>query len=142
MSASEQELADPPTSERRRALWLQHAAGFMIFRDVRGYAIGKIDPDLAPECRAAALSGIDDALYGLMMLLDGVTGGLHDADVAVNLKVAVQLQRRAPSAEGDLIAEIDLFHGDGMCMGYHGWLKGDFGDAPIVKSDEVAGPGC
>jgi len=141
MSASEQQLADQPSTERRRELWLQHAAGFVLFRDVRGYAISRIDPGLSPECRAAALKGIDDALYGLMMLIDGVTGGLQNDDVAVNLKVAVQLLRRAPSAEGDLIAEIDLFHGDGMCMGYHGWLKGDFGDDPVVRSDEEGGAG-
>ena len=23
-------------------------------------------------------------------------------------------------------------HGDGMCMGYHGWREGDFGEHPIA----------
>jgi hypothetical protein len=95
-------------------------------------AIDKIDPGLSPDARAAALKGIDDAVYGLMMVLDGVSGRLQNAKLAVHLKVAAQLVRREPANQGDLIADVDLFEGDGMCMGYHGWLEGDFGEDPII----------
>jgi len=120
---------------------LQHAAGFVLFRDVRRYAIDRIAPDVSPECRSAALKGIDDALYGLMMVMDGVTGGLENQDLAVNLKFAVQLLRRHSSADNELLAEVDVFHGDGMCMGYHGWLKEDFGEDPVVRIREQKGAG-
>jgi hypothetical protein len=42
------ELADPPTDERGRALWLEHAAGFILFEDVRRYAMEKLDASLSP----------------------------------------------------------------------------------------------
>jgi hypothetical protein len=136
MSALEPELADPPSTERERELWLQHAAGFVLFRDVRGYAINRIDPALSPECRAAALKGINDALYGLMMVIDGVPRDLQNPDISVRLKFAVQLLRSSAEPGSDPVVELDLFHGDGMCMGYHGWLGGDFGEAPLIKSGE------
>jgi hypothetical protein len=31
-------LAAPPADDRRQALWLQHAVGFVLAEDVRGYA--------------------------------------------------------------------------------------------------------
>jgi len=27
---------------------------------------------------------------------------------------------------------LDLARGDGFCMGYHGWLEGDFGKDPVA----------
>jgi hypothetical protein len=36
-----------------------------------------------------------------------------------------------------LLLEVDLRQGDGMCMGYHGWLEGDYGKHPVA----VARPG-
>lgn len=76
MASYEFELTAAPTEERAYELWLQHAIGFILFEDVRGYARGEIAPDLSPEARGAAEKGIDDALYGLMMVLDGVSGTL------------------------------------------------------------------
>ena len=72
MSSGDFILASPPTSQRERALWLQNVAGFILFEDVRGYAIEGIDPGLDESGRSAALKAIDDALYGLMMVIDGV----------------------------------------------------------------------
>jgi hypothetical protein len=132
MSTFQYDLVQPPTTEQRRDLWLQHAAGFVLFQDVREYAIDKIDPSLSPDARTAALKGIDDAVYGLMMVLDGISRTLSNSTFAVRLKVAAQLLQRAPSGDGNLIAEVDLAEGDGMCVGYHGWLKGEFGEDQIT----------
>lgn len=132
MPTYDHKLASPPTDARGRELWLQHAAGFILFQDARQYAIDRIDPKLSPDARAAALKGIDDAVYGLMMVIDGVTGALRNDQLAVALKVAVQLLERGPSSDETVVTEVDLAHGDGMCMGYHGWLEGDFGKDPLV----------
>jgi hypothetical protein len=127
MASYEFELTPAPTDERGYELWLQHCIGFILFEDVRGYARERIAPDLPPEARAAAEKGIDDALYGLMMVLDGVSGTLANRAEQVKLKVlATHLRGDEP------LGEIDLFEGDGRCMGYHGWLEGDFGDDPIA----------
>ena len=44
MATWQHELIDPPTESRARELWLQHAAGFIVFEDARRYAMERIDP--------------------------------------------------------------------------------------------------
>ena len=124
-------LAKHPLESRSLELWLQHAAGRIIFKDIRGYAIGQISPTIDPAARQAALKAIDDAIYGLMMVLDGVTGSLGNEIEFVSLKTEVQLRSRADSS---VISSLDLFEGDGMCMGFHGWREGDYGNDAIVSS--------
>jgi hypothetical protein len=131
MSTSDYQLSTPPTDPHERELWLQHAAGFILFQDMREYARQQIDPSLNDEARAAAEKGIDDAVYGMMMILDGVTGGLANDTNRVNLRVAVEL---ASNTTDEPAATVDLFDGDGMCMGYHGWRENDFGDKPPFDS--------
>ncbi len=139
MSTSDFELAPPPSEDRQRDLWLQHAAGFILFEDVRRYARDRLDPKVDPVARAAAERAIDDSLYGLMMVIDGVTGRLANDEMRVSLKVAAELVRRDASQE-NILEQIDLKDGDGMCMGYHGWIEGDFGSTPVAKAREAAAP--
>jgi len=131
MASDDFELAPPPESQRARELWLQHAAGFILFEDVRRYAADQIDPNLPAEVRAQAQRSIDDALYGIMMIADGVTGALSNETENVRLRIVAQHARNTDD-DDSVLTEIDLFDGDGMCMGFHGWLDGDFG------SDDVA----
>jgi hypothetical protein len=97
---------------------------------VRSYAIERLDPTLDATTKAAALKAIDDAVYGLMMVLDGVSGGLSNSEYKV-LRSKVCLTKRQTK---ELIDSVDLFEGDGVCMGYHGWLEGDFGKDPVAAS--------
>lgn len=145
MATYEYELLTPPTSKRARELWMQHAAGRIFFEDVRGYAIKQIDETSDEETKNAIIEGIDHALYGLMMVLDGVSGALRSNDYSVELETKVVLKelKRQENAVVDAVTidEVDLFvDGDGMCMGYHGWQEGDFGEDEIVKiKDEYRG---
>jgi hypothetical protein len=131
MATWQHELVAPPTEPRDRELWLQHAAGFIFFEDVRRYAIERIDPALNDEARAAVKKGIDDAVYGLMMVIDGVAGGLSNASHSVYVDFIVHLAARGNSMDGGVLSDVDLRQGDGMCMGYRGWLEGDFGENPV-----------
>jgi hypothetical protein len=126
-------LTDPPNDQRARELWLQHGAGFIIFQDMRQYAIDAIPAGYDAVQREAAMKGIDDAVYGLMMVIDGVTGGLSNEKFRLSLQTKVQLQS---VGDGSLVHELDLFKGDGMCMGYHTWKDDDFGRVrPAVAKD-------
>lgn len=138
MGAHEYELLDPPTEPRARELWLQHAAGFIFFEDVRRYATERIDPALPEEAKAAVQKGIDDAVYGLMMVIEGVSGWLSNTEHRVMIDFIARLVERTELREEPVLSEIDLRKGDGMCMGYHGWIKGDFGRDPVAvpKSNE------
>ena len=130
MASWKLELQPPPKEARAFELWLQPAAGRILFEDVRAYAIGRIEPELSVEARSAAQKGVDDALYGLMMVIDGVTGALKNDTQSVSLSVIARLVNHEP--EG-IAAELDLRDGDGMCMGYHGWLEGDYGENPVAS---------
>jgi hypothetical protein len=127
MSSDEFTLGSTPVEARERELWLQHAIGFILFEDVRRYAISKIDPQLDAAARAAAIRAVDDAVYGLMMVLDGVSGALRDGTRRLHLVSTIRL-----TDEGRVIEELPLSKGDGMCMGFHSWLEGNFGAAPVV----------
>ena len=130
MAASEHKLSSVPKDKRARELWIQHAAGFILFEDARGYAREKIDPRLKPEVRAAVEKGIDDALYGLMMIVDGVSGRLANPTNEVHLAMLVRHVRQRANGDSEVVEEVDLAYGDGMCMGMAGWVEGDFGAHP------------
>ena len=125
-------LSEPPADSRQRELWLQHAIGFILFQDVREYALQQVDPSLNDDAKAAATKAINDAMYGMMMVLDGVTGALANASQRVNLRVMAQL---VDTKAENVIDSLDLMDGDGMCMGYHGWIENDFGGAPPFTTE-------
>ena len=127
MASHELKLTSSPVDEDQRELWLQHAAGAILFEDVRGYALDRMSSELSPEAKAAVRKGVNDALYGLMMLLDGVAGTLANESEQVELRVQIV---RSSVESGDVLESLDTQDGDGMCMGYHGWLEGDFGEHP------------
>jgi len=132
MATFEYELVDPPHEKRARELWLQHAAGFIIFEDVRRYALERIDPSHKGKTRAAIEKGINDVVYGLMMVIEGVSGALSNYKHSVTLDVIARMTTKDGSIAKGQPSEVNLRDGDGMCMGYHGWLEGDFGEDPIA----------
>lgn len=138
MATWRNELVDGPADSRSHELWLQHAAGFIIMEDVRRFAVERMDPALPEEVRAAVQKGIDDAIYGLMMVIEGVTGGLSNDNRTVYIDFIARLASKSAAGNGDVLSEINLRDGDGMCMGYHGWIKGDFGKHPVARAKRPA----
>jgi hypothetical protein len=136
MASWQLELSDPPQEERALELWLQHAVGRILFEDVRAYAMARIEQTLPAEARAAAQKGIDDSMYGLMMVFDGVSGILSNETQRLELAVQAKLVNRGSK---EVVMELDLKDGDGMCMGYHDWLQGDFGEEPVVAQRSERG---
>jgi len=62
-------------------------------------------------------------------VIDGVTGTLRSEAESINLRIRVQHRRL-----GEVVQDLDLFSGDGMCMGYHFWLDRDFGTTPVTEA--------
>ncbi len=78
--------------------------------------------------KKTAINAIDDALYGMMKVFDGVSDGLENLEYCINLRLHARLTKN----EDVLVSDLDMFDGDGLCMGYAGWLEGDFGNAPVA----------
>jgi len=123
-----EKLASPPIEDRTRELWLQHAAGYIIFRDMKGYAVNNIPADTDDDTRKKIIDGIEDTIYGMMMMMDGVVGTLKNDDYTIKIESNILLER-----DGLTIRNINTFYGDGMCMGFHDWKEGDFGEDKIVQ---------
>lgn len=124
-------LTNPPKEERSRELWLQHAAGFILFQDIRQYAIDRIPDNTNDNTKELIVKGIDDALYGLMMIMDGVTGNLENDQYTVSIESIIKLK-----SQDGTVQEINTLDGDGMCMGFHGWKENDFGDPYPVEEEQ------
>ena len=121
-------LANPPEKDRDSELWMQHAAGFLVFENIRKYALDKINPETDEHSKAQIVKGINDAIYGLMMQMDGVFDPLENEEYRLELQSNIVLFKN-----DEAIEVINTLDGDGMCMAYHDWLEGDFGGDKIIE---------
>lgn len=96
---------------------------------MREYAIKRIPVDADEKTKEQILNGIDDAIYGLMMIMDGVVGTLKNEEYKVTIENNIILEKN-----GEILQSINTLDGDGMCMGFHGWKDGDFGEDDIFIS--------
>ena len=62
------------------------------------------------------------------MIMDGVVGTLKNDEYRVTIESNIILEKN-----GEKIQSINTFtDGDGMCMGFHSWKDGDFGEDDVV----------
>jgi hypothetical protein len=120
-------LSEPPKESRALELWMQHAAGFLLFEKVRAAGLATVDKTASDGVRAAVELAVDATIYALMMQIDGVSGGLQGVSRELNLKFGVELTSNQTTE-----AFVDLGSGEAMCMGFHMWSDGDFGKIDIV----------
>jgi hypothetical protein len=119
-------LADPPKDSRSKEIWLQNVAGFIIFQNMRNYAIERIPRDIGEDIKEQIIKGIDDSIYGLMMIMDGVSGTLENSEYRVQIENRIVLEK-----DNKIVQELNTLDGDGMCMGFHSWKQNEFGEDKI-----------
>lgn len=117
-----------PPDEGGRWVRAGNAFGRHVMAAARDYAVGRLPPDATPDQRRLAETAALDAVYGVMMLLDGVAdSAIDDAHRAEYVLLARVLRED----RDEPVEEIELAPGgDGLCMGFHGWAAGDFGPSP------------
>lgn len=121
-------LANPPEKVRDKELWMQHGAGFLVFENIRKYALDKINHETDETIKAQIIKGINDTIYGLMMQMDGVFDPLENDEYRLELQSNIMLFKNE-----EVVEVINTLDGDGMCMAYHDWLEGDFGAYKIIE---------
>src|SRR5262245_22570094 len=87
-------LARPPAGGRQLELWMQHAAGLILFQKVRAAGLATLTSKLSARTRAAVKLAVDAVMYALMMQIDGVSGGLRGAGREVALTFVVELSKK------------------------------------------------
>jgi hypothetical protein len=109
------------------ARWVQAANTFgrHLMAAARDYAFGRIPESAPPEVREAAEKAALDAIYGVMMLLDGVANAKMDKSHRVEYALFARVRK---ANQPDPVEQFELApDGDGLCMGYHGWVAGHSG---------------
>jgi hypothetical protein len=70
----------------------------------------------------------DDVLYSVLQLLDGVTPPIANDSVRVEFVLTARVRDLSTNAVVDAVELAP--DGEGLCMGYAGWIDGDFGSVP------------
>ena len=113
-------------SQEPHARWIDagNNFGWHLMRAARDYAFKRIPKDASPEVRATAERAALDAIYGVMMLLDGVASSTSgNAQIEYALVARIRTGANANAVENIELAP----DGDGLCMGFQGWIAGGFG---------------
>ena len=111
------------------ARWLQagNTFGWHLMTAARDYAVQRIPASASPGDREIAQKAALDAIYGIMMLLDGAAESKIDETHRVEYALVARI---FASGQREAIEQFELApHGDGLCMGFHGWTAGEFGKA-------------
>ena len=95
--------------------------------DARNFAYERIPADVSPDARRIAEEAVFNALYGVMMILDGVTSNPLDPEPTEHRAQYVLLSQICDFA-GNVLETFELApDGDPLCMGIHMWMEGEFG---------------
>jgi hypothetical protein len=111
-----------PKSKDGRRIEMTNHFGRDLMIAARNYAFEKIPAEASPEAKRLARKALLDAIYGVTMLLDGVSNNLIDEQRSVEYALMARVVTRDDKAE--TLEEIELApDGEGLCMGYHDWVE-------------------
>jgi hypothetical protein len=113
---------DPPSR------WVDagNTFGRHLMTSARDYAFGRIPQGTSAKTREVAEKAALDAIYGMMMLLDGIPRNDIDANHRIEYALEARIIDRRSGDEP--VERFELApEGDGLCIGYHGWVGGNFG---------------
>jgi hypothetical protein len=123
------EIGQLPEDEHARLIHLSNAFGRFMFDIVRGAARegAKSIPD---SHRPSVESLLDDQLYAVLQVLDGVTMPIGNDQVRLEFVLQARLR---DSSDPSVVEVVELGpNGEGLCMGFQGWREGDFGGVPGI----------
>ena len=104
--------------EHARWILAGNTFGHHVMESARDYALNQIPKNVSPEALAVSQQAIHNALYGMMMILDGITENRIDNQHRVEYVLATRIH-----SHGKTVEMIELTpNGDGLCIGFHGWV--------------------
>jgi hypothetical protein len=103
-----------------------HTFGHLLMTHARDEALKRIPAGTSADTREVARKAVHDALYNVMMMLEGVVGVSPDSNRALEFALICRLREsEKPYA---VVEEFELApHGEEpACMGFHFWTDGEF----------------
>lgn len=112
-----------------QARWMQagNTFGRHLMSAARDYALARIPASASPAEHEVATKAALDAIYGMMMLLDGVAESKIDETHTIRYALVARV---FASGQREAIEQFELApEGDGLCLGFHGWTAGESDDS-------------
>lgn len=103
-----------------------HTFGHLMMTHARNDALREIPESASAESRTIAEKAVKDALYNVMMILEGVVGVKADANHYLEFVLIARI--RDDSTPREVVEEFELAPNgvESACMGFHFWTEGDF----------------
>jgi hypothetical protein len=119
-----------PEDEHARLIYLSNAFGRLLFEVARAPARERAKS--IPESHRSEVEALlDSQLYAVLQVLDGVTVPIGNDQIGVEFVLKARLH---DWSDAPVFDEVELGpDGEGLCMGFHGWVSGDFGGVPEPK---------
>lgn len=122
-------LGDVPDDDSARVIHLSHVFGWTLFDVSRRPALDRVG-SLPESVQPAVERIVDSTLYAVLQILDGVIDPIRSE--RLDLEFALVAWMRGP--ENGQVSEVELAPaGEGLCIGFHSWVEGDFGTAPSAQ---------
>jgi len=105
-----------------------HTFGHLLFTHTLNSVIAELPQSTTPEARVVATKAASDALYNVMMILEGIVG--TPADEAHTLEFALIARVLRSSSPHDCVEQFELAPNgeESACRGFHLWSEGNFLD--------------
>jgi hypothetical protein len=123
----EMDMGPLPSDAHDRLIHLSNVFGRVLFDAARDPARERASA-LPEASRDEALALVDEVLYAVVQVLDGVTRPIGNDQVDMQIVVSARLRDKATGEISELV-ELGP-EGEGLGMGFAGWVEGDFGSLP------------
>jgi hypothetical protein len=113
-----------PQDPHARLIHLSNVFGRVLFDTARDPAMNQAR-SLPKSMRPEAERLVNDVLYAVVQVLDGVTEPITNDRLRVEIVLSARLRDKATGQVSDVV-ELGP-NGEGLTMGFAGWVRGDFG---------------
>ena len=101
-----------------------HTFGHLLLSHAKNEALSKLPETASVESKEIADKAVTDALYNLMMILEGVVG----APIGDAQSIEFALIAKIRNSTDETIEQFELAPNgeEPACMGFHSWTSGSF----------------
>jgi hypothetical protein len=103
-----------------------HTFGYLLFDHALRSAVAEVPASATPETKAVAAKAATDALYNVMMILEGVVGAPGDDQHSIEFALTARVRNRESPYECVEQFELAPNGNEPACMGFHLWAEGNF----------------